>query len=310
MFSLIKAITMQQKELEEYYNKKRKDDFIKNKGICKHIKLHNACHYFLVYVIKLRRLLNGVKITLCGDKRKTTNKPIIYACAHVEYDDIEAAFETIKKPCWLFLGDPRELYKNIDGFMLYLNGVIPLDTNDKQDRHIAKETAVQLLKSGGNLLIFPEGAWNITENLPVMKLYSGTAEIAIRTQSDIIPMAVEKYKNNIYVHIGENISVDNYELSDKYLLTEILRNKLAELKWYCWENIGINKRENFPDGYGEIFLKEILGTAKLGYTFSLQDILDTMFNDKNIVTYQQAFEHMEYIKPCIKNAFLFNKHLK
>ena len=309
MFSLIKAVTMPQKELEEYYKKRRREKFTKNNGIPKHIKIHDFWNFLLVCGVSLFRILSGVNLTVCKDDRKSTDRPIVYACAHVEYFDVEAAFEVIKQPCWLMLGDARELYKSFDGFMLSLNGVIHLDTLDKEDRHIAKETAVQLLKNGGNLLIFPEGAWNTTENLPVMKLFCGSAEIAIRTHADIIPMAIEKCGNHIYAFVGENISSDNYALEDKHLLTEILRNKIAELRWNCWEEIGMCKRKDFPDNYGEIFLRKILESVK-GYTYTYQDILDTMFNDKNIVTYQKAFEHLDYIKPCINNAFLFNKRLK
>ena len=94
--------------------------------------------------------------------------------------------------------------------MLGLNGVICLETRDEEDRHIAKETAVQLLLHGGNLLIYPEGAWNISENLPVAGLFSGTAEMAIRTGAEIVPVAVESYGKHMYAAVGKNI--DSVEL--------------------------------------------------------------------------------------------------
>ena len=77
--------------------------------------------------------------------------------------------------------------------MAYLLGFIGCDTTEKEDRHIAKELAIRTLKQGGNILIWPEGAWNITENEVVMKLYTGTVEMAIRSGADIIPIAIEQY---------------------------------------------------------------------------------------------------------------------
>lgn len=57
---------------------------------------------------------------------------------------------------------------------------------------------------GGDLLIYPEGAWNITENQVVMPLYTGTAEMAIRTGAEIIPIAIEQGGKRYYANIGEN----------------------------------------------------------------------------------------------------------
>lgn len=49
----------------------------------------------------------------------------------------------------------------------------------------------------------PEGACNITPNLPVMKLYDGTASMALETGADIIPIRIEQYDNDFFVCIGE-----------------------------------------------------------------------------------------------------------
>lgn len=81
---------------------------------------------------------------------------------------MECLFEAIKSPCYLFLGDPRKLHMNMDGLMLYFNGVICLDLYNKEECYIAKQTAISLLKQGGSLMKYLEGAWNITENLPVI----------------------------------------------------------------------------------------------------------------------------------------------
>ena len=88
---------------------------------------------------------------------------------------------------------------------MFLNGYIPFETNNKVDRKIATKRSIEVLNNGGNLLIYPEGAWNITPNLPVMKLYDGTASMALETGADIIPIGIEQYNNDFFVSIGENI---------------------------------------------------------------------------------------------------------
>ena len=309
MFSLIKALTANQEELDLYYINKRKEDYEKTHGLPRHIRLHNFFHWILLPFIKALRVAGKRKLIIYRDERIKTNKPTIYACTHIGGVDIETAFEAIKYPCWLFLGDPREVYKNLDGFMLGLNGVICLDSKDKEDRKIAKETAIQLLKNGGNLLIYPEGVWNISENLPVGKLFIGTVEMAIQSKADIVPIAIEFYGNDLCVAIGKNMDISQYDIEDKYTVNQLLRDELATLKWTIWEQRGIQKREFIPNDYSETFVNKIIyGNKKTSY--SVQDVLNTRFIDKSITEYSQVFEHLNNIKPTEKTAFLFNKNLQ
>lgn len=305
MFSPIKALTMSQDELDLYYINKRKQVYSKTGGVPKRIKLHNFLHWLLVPCIILLRKINGIKLTIVCDERKKTKKPVIYACTHIGGVDIETAFEAIKNPCWLFLGDPREIYKNFDGVMLSMNGVICLDSKDKEDRRIGKETAIGLLKTGGSLMIFPEGAWNISVNQPVMGLFSGTAEIAIKSGAEIVPVAMECYDKHMYVAIGENMDVSEYSLEDKYRLTGKLRDNLATLKWHIFEAVGVQKRSDIPADYREKFINSIINDNK-DTSYTEQDVIDTMFVDKNVTTYEEAFEHLNNVYPTMQNAFLFN----
>lgn len=84
-------------------------------------------------------------------------------------------------------------------------------------------------------MIFPEGVWNVTENLPVMPLFTGAAEMAICTRAEIVPIVFEKFGKNFYVNIGANISPKNFVLEQKQELTDMLRDRLATLKWELWE---------------------------------------------------------------------------
>ncbi len=308
MFSIIKGLTLPQDELDQYYIQKRKRYYEKHGAIPKFIKLHNFLHWLLVPCIMLLRKINRVKLSVICDERTKTKDSVIYACTHIGGVDIESAFEAIKSPCWLFLGDPREVYKNIDGFMLSLNGVICLDSKDKDDRRIAKETAIGLLQNGGSLMIFPEGAWNISVYQPVMGLFSGTADIAIQSKAQIVPVALECYGKDMYVAIGKNIEVAG-AWEDKYELTSHLRDALVTLKWRIFESLGVQCRKDIPENYRQTFINSIINDNK-DTSYTEQDVIDTMFRDRNITTYEEAFAHLRTIHPTMKNAFLFNKRLK
>lgn len=308
MFSIIKGLTLSQDELDQYYIRKRKQYYENHGAVPKFIKLHNLFHWLLVPCIILLRKINGIKLTVICDERARTKEPVVYACTHIGGVDIESAFEAIKRPCWLFLGDPREVYKNIDGFMLGLNGVICLDSKDKQDRQIAKETAIGLLQNGGSLMIFPEGAWNISVNQPVMGLFSGTADIAIQTKAQIIPVAMECYGKHMYVAIGKSIAVADI-WQDKYELTNYLRDALATLKWRIFEAVGEQSRKDIPEDYRQTYIDSIINDNK-DTSYTEQDVIDTMFRDRSITTAKEAFAHLSTLTPTTQNAFLYNKRLR
>lgn len=115
----------------------------------KYISFHNACHKALVPGIKFLRKLRKSKLIIVGDRRQNNNISAIYACTHIGGFDIETLFEAIESPCYLFLADPREIYINFDGLLLWMNGVICFESDNKTDRKIAKEKAIQLLNRGG-----------------------------------------------------------------------------------------------------------------------------------------------------------------
>lgn len=88
-------------------------------------------------------------------------------------------------------------------------------------------------------MIYPEDAWNIIENQVVMPLYSGAAEMAIRSGAEIVPIAMEQYDKTYYVNIGKNINLTGYALSQKRQATEELRDVLCTLKWEIWKNFKV-----------------------------------------------------------------------
>ena len=88
------------------------------------------------------------------------------------------------------LGDPKEIYFNSAGLLLWLNGVVCVETRNKSDRKICKERCANILKSRGNILMFPEGAWNVSPNQIVYHMYYGAVHMAMETNSQIVPVGV------------------------------------------------------------------------------------------------------------------------
>ena len=291
--SLLERRKMAIEQLVEYYAEYR--IYCYNKGDkLKGIELRKKIHPLINLILKIDQLLSKEQNVVISDKSNANpNAPKIFACTHIGGNDIQRTFQIIKEPAYLMLGDPGILYKMPIYQGLKMNGVIPLETKNRTDRKIAYNRAIELLQNGGNLLIYPEGAWNVSPNEVVMKTFTGTVRMAKETGVEIIPIGVEQYGKTFYFNVGENYGIDrNTSMSDDELNKQ-LRDKLATLKWEIMETQPMLKREELPDDYLEEFQAEIVGRCNYGYGFSLEDALSESFHDKTITTPEEVFAHLE-----------------
>lgn len=284
----IKKYKMSLEQLKNYYLNLRQYEYNNNIPI-KGIKIRKFIHKIPLTMVKLERFFLKEKVTVIADKSNKNNKPIIYACTHIGGNDIQRVYEAINSPAYLFLGDPGEAYRDLTSVLLLFNGAIYLETDNKSDRHIAKQRAIELLNRGGNLYIFPEGAWNIFENLPVMGLFNGTVKIAQETGADIIPIAVEQIENEFLVNIGENISIGKND--DINTANNNLRDTLATLKWEIWENEGVFSRDVIANETTESFQQNIIKRCK--YNFTVEDVYSTMYKNPNHISQEEVFSFVK-----------------
>jgi len=297
----IKDLAVYKKNLREYEYKK---------GVpLKHIKLRNTIHPILVKLISLDRKANKYKLEVIQDDRIKTPAQKIYACGHIGGTDIERIYEAIKDPAYLFLGDPGVIYRNATGLILFFNGVICTETRDRNDRKIAKARSIELLKNGGHLMIYPEGAWNVTPNLPIMKLFKGAVDMAIETGAEIIPVAIEQYGDQFYAAIGKNINYEGYTKDDVDELNKELRDVLCTLKWHIFERSGKGDRNQFTEEFKQNYAQKIVDSYS-GGDLTLQDVEDGRFHDKTIAEPEEVYAPVRKLTPNKNNAFLFNKNLK
>ncbi len=247
-------------ELEKYYCNRRLEKYESGKSI-RGIFLRKIMHTPIIKCLKLYHHICVRKLRIIYDNSEK-KKPAIYAATHIGWDDIEYIMDAISEHTYLFWGDPQELYRSFAGALLDLNGCVICDTKCKSDRFVAKETAIKLLMTGENLLIFPEGVWNTSENKLVNYLFPGVAEMAIRTKADIIPIAIERTKKGFDVAIGKNIHSLLYDMDDKWQLVQKIRDDMATLKWDVLEASGVHKRTEIPENYSEVFKNNILEDAR------------------------------------------------
>ena len=291
-------------ELNKYYKELRRIEY-ENGSELKGINLRKKIHFICAFILKIDQILNKQKIVIVKDKHNTLGtRPRIYACTHSGGQDVERTLQIIKEPTYLMLGDPGILYKMPAYQGLRLNGVIVLESADKIDRKIAYNRAKELLNKGGNLLIFPEGAWNVTPNLPVMKIFTGTTRMAKETGAELIPIGLEQYGNTFYYNIGENYTISKDSNKSVEEEKDDLRDKLCTLKWEIMESVPGLKRDTIKDNHLEEFQKEIIARCNPEYGFTLEEAISESFHDKNITEEKDAFSFLPNLESKKETAFL------
>ena len=173
----------------------------------KALKLGKALFPFFLRLVKIKRIISGGKINIIKNNYyKKNERPVIFAITHVGKYDIERAYEALNEHSILLFGTPEDVHGTFDGFMLEKLLVNYLDTNDKEDRKVAKHQMIKDLKNGANIMWFPEGTWNISPNLLVLPMRYGIIEVTLEANVPIVPVALEYDLDNkiYYINIGKN----------------------------------------------------------------------------------------------------------
>lgn len=185
--------------------------------------------------------------------------------------------------------------------------MIYVDRDDKEWRTRAKQEMITHLQNGGNIMMYPEGTWNLSPNLPMLPLFRGIADIAKETNATIIPFAQEIDDKNktYYVKIGEPI----YPTEEPLSMLEDLRSQMAEMKWSLIEELPFCKADYDKEKlYSEWdkYIEKRLSECSY-YTFELS--WKYARKEKWQIEREQIQADLSNIRPTKETAFLFNKRL-
>ena len=225
-------------------------------------------------ILSIKSRLCGLTYELVGANNKAPDKTVIYAVTHIGKFDFEMLEEAYDAFCYPLAGDWELSYGEIDDYFLRINGVLYVDTRDKEDRQKSNDAMINLLKKGISILIFPEGIWNLTRNLPVMKLFPGVVKVAKECEVPIITIAIEQREKHFYINVGDELDVS---VCDETVALERLRDSMATLRWQIWEKTPVEKRSDMSKDYYEEFLKKRISEWP---HCSMEQINSRMYKDK------------------------------
>ncbi|MCM1540215.1 MAG: 1-acyl-sn-glycerol-3-phosphate acyltransferase [Blautia sp.] len=237
---------------EAYQEKKSAQ--VQNNEKLKYVKARKCIRPLLRFLLFAQRKLCGFQVELLNEITLENKSPVIFAVTHIGKWDIEIVNEQIPYHFYIVVSDFINTYGQIGGWFLNTNGAIWVNEDSKADKANTKERMKQILSQGDNVMIFPEGTWNLSENEIIRDIAYGAADAALQTGAAIIPIAVEQYEGRFVINRGAVLSAVDF--ADKTALTVAIRDALAALKWEIWEREGVQSRAELSDTYWEDFIAE------------------------------------------------------
>lgn len=164
------------------------------------------------------------------------DRPIIFTGNHYCGQDVIVACKVIHGRVQIVAG--KQPLTAVDEFFFNANGTIFVDRKDKEDTAACKRAMEALLKSGQNVIIFPEGTSNVSDELLMYPMKWGVIEVARRTGAQIIPVVLhyDKERMECHVHFSDPMIMDRVTNADGI---RWLRDTTASVRWEYWERNGL-----------------------------------------------------------------------
>ena len=270
--------------------------------------------------IRIRKILNPViRIVApltCKYKRVIVKKsklpkgqPIIFAPTHGFKDDVVMTVSSIPANGYILFGSLPQFYNTFDGITAWLNGSLIVDRTDTESRKAAKEKMRYAIENGANLIVFPEGVWNKSENLLILQLFGGIYDIAKETGAVVVPVATHLEGKYVFVSVGEALDIAVYKKTEGLA---VLRDEMATLKWELMERYSYVTRNELlkgktPEEYWHDYIEHLISEVDF-YDREVED--NAHFRSKEQKEYEAVCTHLEKVVPRMENAFLWRGYIK
>lgn len=142
------------------------------------------------------------------------NESYIFVCNHTCPEDIETVLNVLDRNAYLVLGSTESLKYNPEMYLSWLNGMIPFDILNNEQRKQLIPKMERVLKTN-SILIFPEGSHNYSPNKLINKLFDGPVNLSLNTGKRIVIVTLIKdQKNNVsYIDVSNPVDLNSFEIN-------------------------------------------------------------------------------------------------
>ena len=191
-------------------------------------------------VFKFILWVAGTKVTVIGEENVPKDTPVLYIGNHRSYFDIVLTYSRCPIRTGYIAKKEMEHYPLLSNWMRYLHCLF-LDRKDIKQGLKTILTAIEKVKSGVSICIFPEGTRSKSaDETELLPFHDGSFKIATKSGCAIIPMSINntaeifeahmpKIKStHVVLEYGKPIYVKDLPKEDQKHLGEYTRNIILE----------------------------------------------------------------------------------
>ena len=185
--------------------------------------------------------ISGVKVTVIGEENVPKDAPVLYIGNHRSFFDIPLTYPRCPIRTGYVAKKELEKVPLLSSWMKYLHCLF-LDRTDIKQGLKTILTAIEKVKSGISICIFPEGTRNKNEKeTDLLPFHEGSFKIATRAKCPIIPMAISGSVNlweahfpkikpcHVVIEYGKPIYVDQLDKETQKHIGAYTQNILLEM---------------------------------------------------------------------------------
>lgn len=192
-------------------------------------------------VFKFLLWVGRVEVTVIGEENVPKDSPVVYIGNHRSYYDILITYSRCPNRTGYIAKKEMLRYPLLCHWMMLLHCLF-LDRKDIKQGLKTILTAVEKIKSGISICIFPEGTRNENpDELDMLPFHEGSFKIATKSNCPIIPMALNNTAEIFEAHLpkvrpchvvleyGKPIYPDQLDKEDKKRLGAYTQNMILEM---------------------------------------------------------------------------------
>ena len=132
--------------------------------------------------------LAGTSVTVLGEENVPKDEAVLYVGNHRSYFDILLTYVRVPRPTGYMAKVEMLRYPSLSTWMKYLHCIF-LDRRDIKAGMKSIRNAIEKVKSGISICIFPEGTRNKTDQM-FLEFHDGSFKIAEKSGCPIVPISI------------------------------------------------------------------------------------------------------------------------
>ena len=185
-------------------------------------------------------ILSGVRLTVKGKENIPEGEACLFVPNHRSYFDFLVTFDSVKSPV-INIGKKELKYVPVMGQWISLMGTLLLDRKSKKSGLLVIKEAVENVKAGVNVFIYPEGTRNKGTEEELLPFHEGSLKISQWSHCKVIPVAIlrsrDVYENHrpritpadVTLLFGEPIDPEELSREDRKRYGALVRERITEM---------------------------------------------------------------------------------